>query len=186
MPEKTLEATFDHAPLHGDAVTGSYAQAQAVLDELAARRRRLRRRDRAARDARASRSSSSRGTNCSIRSRQPWSRPALGGREVSVTVVATGAAAEAVDRIVPQLVADHVASGITTLDSTLWGPEAEDEASKRLGWTEAVAISEPARRRHPRAARRAARSRRQPHRARRHGRLVARPRGHHPHLRRAR
>jgi len=36
MPEKTLEATFDHAPLHGDAVTGSYAQAQAVLDELAA------------------------------------------------------------------------------------------------------------------------------------------------------
>jgi transaldolase len=36
MPEKTLEATFDHAPLHGDAVTGSYAQAQKVLDDLAA------------------------------------------------------------------------------------------------------------------------------------------------------
>lgn len=36
MPEKTLEATFDHAPLHGDAVTGSYAQAQQVLDDLAA------------------------------------------------------------------------------------------------------------------------------------------------------
>jgi transaldolase len=36
MPEKTLEATFDHAPLHGDAVTGSYAAAQAVLDDLAA------------------------------------------------------------------------------------------------------------------------------------------------------
>ncbi|MFC5501623.1 transaldolase [Lysinimonas soli] len=36
MPEKTLEATFDHAPLHGDAVTGSYADAQKVLDELAA------------------------------------------------------------------------------------------------------------------------------------------------------
>lgn len=35
MPEKTLEATFDHAPLHGDAVTGSYAQAQQVLDDLA-------------------------------------------------------------------------------------------------------------------------------------------------------
>lgn len=36
MPEKTLEATFDHAPLHGDAVTGSYAEAQKVLDDLAA------------------------------------------------------------------------------------------------------------------------------------------------------
>jgi len=36
MPEKTLEATYDHAPLHGDAVTGSYADAQAVLDQLAA------------------------------------------------------------------------------------------------------------------------------------------------------
>jgi transaldolase len=36
MPEKTLEATFDHAPLHGDAVTGSYADAQRVLDALAA------------------------------------------------------------------------------------------------------------------------------------------------------
>jgi transaldolase len=36
MPEKTLEATFDHAPLHGDAVTGSYQGAQKVLDDLAA------------------------------------------------------------------------------------------------------------------------------------------------------
>ena len=36
MPEKTLEATYDHAPLHGDAVTGSYADAQSVLDRLAA------------------------------------------------------------------------------------------------------------------------------------------------------
>ena len=36
MPEKTMEATYDHAPLHGDAVTGSYAEAQRVLDDLAA------------------------------------------------------------------------------------------------------------------------------------------------------
>jgi glucose-6-phosphate isomerase len=62
---------------------------------------------------------------------------------VSVTVVPTGAAKEAVDRLVPQLVADGVASGITALDPTLWGPDAESESSIRLGWTEAVAISEP-------------------------------------------
>ncbi|MGN6502553.1 MAG: transaldolase [Pseudolysinimonas sp.] len=36
MPEKTMEATYDHAPLHGDAVTGSYAAAQKILDDLAA------------------------------------------------------------------------------------------------------------------------------------------------------
>lgn len=34
MPEKTLEATFDHAEVEGDAVTGSYASANAVLDQL--------------------------------------------------------------------------------------------------------------------------------------------------------
>ncbi len=36
MPEKTLDATLDHAPLHGDAVTGAYADAHSVLDRLAA------------------------------------------------------------------------------------------------------------------------------------------------------
>jgi transaldolase len=36
MPEKTLEATFDHGVIDGDHVTGSYADANKVLDELAA------------------------------------------------------------------------------------------------------------------------------------------------------
>lgn len=35
MPEKTLEATFDHAPLAGDRVTGTYDEARAVLNSLA-------------------------------------------------------------------------------------------------------------------------------------------------------
>lgn len=61
---------------------------------------------------------------------------------MSVTVVATGAAGEAVDRIVPQLVSDGIAGSITTQDPTLWGPAAEQEAAQRLGWTEAVAVSE--------------------------------------------
>lgn len=60
---------------------------------------------------------------------------------MTVTVVPTGAAAEAVARVVPQLIADGVASGITAQDPTLWGPAAEEESAKRLGWTEAVAIS---------------------------------------------
>jgi len=36
MPEKTLEATFDHGVIEGDRVTGSYAAANAVLDAIAA------------------------------------------------------------------------------------------------------------------------------------------------------
>ena len=39
-------------------------------------------------------------------------------------------------------------------DATLWGPDAEAEASKRLGWVEAVAISRAAGRRDRGAARR--------------------------------
>ena len=35
MPEKTLEAMFDHGEVRGDTVTGSYDEARAVLDALA-------------------------------------------------------------------------------------------------------------------------------------------------------
>lgn len=60
---------------------------------------------------------------------------------MTVEVHPTGAALEAVAREVPQLVADGVASGITTLNPSLWGAAAESESEKRLGWVEAVAIS---------------------------------------------
>src|SRR5690606_12270715 len=63
------------------------------------------------------------------------------GGQVTVTIAATGAAADAVARVVPQLVADGVAGAITSQDATLWGPAAEAESSIRLGWTEAVAVS---------------------------------------------
>lgn len=62
---------------------------------------------------------------------------------MSISINVSGAAAEAVDRIVPQLVSDLVASRITGLDASLWGPAAEEESAKRLGWTESVAVSSP-------------------------------------------
>ena len=62
---------------------------------------------------------------------------------MTVSIAATGDAARAVETVVPQLVADLVASGITAQDSELWGPAAEPEAAKRLGWVEAVAVSTP-------------------------------------------
>jgi glucose-6-phosphate isomerase len=61
---------------------------------------------------------------------------------MSFDIAVSDAAAEAVSRVVPQLVTDLVASRITAQDSSLWGPEAEEEAAKRLGWTEAVVVSE--------------------------------------------
>ncbi|AWB89232.1 glucose-6-phosphate isomerase [Homoserinimonas hongtaonis] len=61
---------------------------------------------------------------------------------MSFDISVSGDAAEAVDRIVPQLVSDLVASRITAQDPTLWGPAAEGEAAKRLGWTEAVVVSD--------------------------------------------
>lgn len=62
---------------------------------------------------------------------------------MSFDITVTGAARAAVDRIVPQLITDLVASRITAQDPTLWGKDAEAEAAIRLGWTEAIAISRP-------------------------------------------
>jgi glucose-6-phosphate isomerase len=62
---------------------------------------------------------------------------------MSIRIAVSGAAAEAVDRVVPQLVSDLVASRLTGQDSSLWGPESEAEAAVRLGWVESVLVSEP-------------------------------------------
>lgn len=61
----------------------------------------------------------------------------------TLSVTAAGAAREAIDRHVPQLVEDRFASRLFAKDHTLWGADAEDEASKRLGWVEAHDVSRP-------------------------------------------
>lgn len=60
---------------------------------------------------------------------------------MTIALTASGPAAAAVGSVVPSLVRDLVASGITVQDPSLWGPDAEHEASTRLGWTESVASS---------------------------------------------
>ena len=52
-----------------------------------------------------------------------------------VDVVLSEPAAAAVDAHVQAAVADRVASRIFDHDADLWGPDARDEARKRLGWT---------------------------------------------------
>ncbi|GGC88491.1 glucose-6-phosphate isomerase [Tersicoccus solisilvae] len=56
---------------------------------------------------------------------------------------ASGAAADAVAAHVPTLVQERIASRITARDATLWGPDAEPEAGKRLGWVSLAETSRP-------------------------------------------
>ncbi|AYG04866.1 glucose-6-phosphate isomerase [Gryllotalpicola protaetiae] len=62
---------------------------------------------------------------------------------MTVQIHVSGAVKEAVEAALPALVTDLVASGVFAQDPTLWGPDAESEASKRLGWIDAVNISRP-------------------------------------------
>lgn len=61
----------------------------------------------------------------------------------SIKVIAGGSAAAAVENEVSKLVSDRVASRIAAKDSTLWGSDAESEASIRLGWVTSATDSQP-------------------------------------------
>ncbi|MCU1542027.1 MAG: glucose-6-phosphate isomerase [Arthrobacter sp.] len=56
---------------------------------------------------------------------------------------ATGAARQAHEQLLPALLEDKVATRIFAKDPTPWGPDAEAEASVRLGWVEAATVSQP-------------------------------------------
>ncbi|MRH30288.1 glucose-6-phosphate isomerase [Microbacterium sp. SYP-A9085] len=62
---------------------------------------------------------------------------------MSFDIRVSGHVKAVVDEALPALVADLVASGVTAQDPTLWGPAAEAEASRRLGWVQAVSVSRP-------------------------------------------
>ena len=62
---------------------------------------------------------------------------------MSFDIHLSGHVKSVVDQTLPGLVSSLVASGITAGDGSLWGPEAEAEASQRLGWVQAVSVSRP-------------------------------------------
>jgi glucose-6-phosphate isomerase len=55
---------------------------------------------------------------------------------VPLGVTTAGPASVAVQAHLPALVTDRVASRIAAKDPSLWGPAAEDEAGRRLGWVD--------------------------------------------------
>ena len=61
----------------------------------------------------------------------------------SLSVSASGAAADAIGRHVPTLVDDAVASRLFAQDATLWGPDAESESRIRLSWVGLPRSSRP-------------------------------------------
>ncbi|MGL5928884.1 MAG: glucose-6-phosphate isomerase, partial [Dermatophilaceae bacterium] len=61
----------------------------------------------------------------------------------ALDVTATGPAADAVAAHVPTLVAESFASRLFAKDATLWGVEAEPEASERLSWVGLPRTSRP-------------------------------------------
>lgn len=62
---------------------------------------------------------------------------------MSFEIHVSGHVEEVVRAALPALVDSLVASGITAGDADLWGAAAEDEASRRLGWVQAVTVSRP-------------------------------------------
>lgn len=60
-----------------------------------------------------------------------------------LAITAVGAAADAIAAHVPQLVADGFAGKLFAQDATLWGPDAESEAGKRLSWVGLASSSRP-------------------------------------------
>lgn len=62
---------------------------------------------------------------------------------MSFEIHLSGHVKSVVDQTLPALVSSLVASGITAGDASLWGADAEAEASQRLGWVEAVSVSRP-------------------------------------------
>ncbi len=55
----------------------------------------------------------------------------------------SGRVKSVVHATLPGLASSLVASGITAGDASLWGPDAEAEASQRLGWVQAVDVARP-------------------------------------------
>ena len=61
----------------------------------------------------------------------------------ALEVTATGAAADAISRAVPGLAEESFAGRLFAQDATLWGEEAESEASIRLAWVDLPRSSRP-------------------------------------------
>ena len=144
MPEKTLDATFDHGVVTGDTDHPRLRRRQRHPERPRRPRHLLQRRRRGARIRRPRQVRGQLEGTAGRRRGRP--RRCTEGRIVPMSTLsydATGAARLALEQHLPALVEDKVATRIFAKDPTLWGPDAEAEASVRLGWVEAATVSQP-------------------------------------------
>ncbi len=179
MPEKTLEATFDHGEIAGDTVTGAYAGAHGVFDQLAAVGVDFADVTQVLEDEGVDKFIASWHELKDTVADRTAARPRRSPDELSAPPERTRQVRRGRD---PARVSSPslIASGITAGDPSLWGPDAEAEASQRLGWVDAVSVSRPLVAEIEALRAELRREGRHTRRARGHGRLVARPRGHRP------
>ena len=134
-----MQAFADHGEVEGDQVTTKYAEAQQVMDDLA----------KVGIDYDdVIEVLENEGVDKFVKSWDELSATVedqMKGGQVSETfeVVATGAAADAISARVPALVEDGFAGKLFAKDPTLWGPDAEEEAGKRLSWVTLPQSSRP-------------------------------------------
>ena len=144
MPEATLDAVADHGKVHGDTVTGSYEQAQQALDTLQklgvdyddvvqVLRGRGRAEVRGLLEAAAGDRAGPAGQGRQWQGRRREGRGVSELAGLSVEVSGAELTAER-DRALDAAVESGLAGRIAGKDATVWGPDAEHEASIRLGW----------------------------------------------------
>ncbi len=136
MPEATIEATADHGEIEGDQVTHELRRRPAGARPVGEDRHLLRRRG-AGRRGRGSRQV--REVLAGAARHGPYGT----GEGTRMNVDLTVRTSASYDDAVAPLVSDRVASRLAAQDPTLWGPDAESEASIRLSWVALPTGSRP-------------------------------------------
>lgn len=137
VPRTTLEAVYENSVPGGDTISGSYSDAVAVFERLSAL---------GVSYAEVTELLQREGVKKFAAS---WDEllvtvhKALKSFESTVKIRVSGEPAWAVHAVVPKLIEDNVASRLKAQDPTLWGTGVETDASGRLGWIDAIALSRP-------------------------------------------
>ena len=146
MPEKTLDAVADHGEITGDTVTGNYADANQRPRRARRARHLLQRRRRRCSSPRASTSSSTSWQRAAgRRPGRPGPPPEGVQKDHDAAQLAPRAPRRQAVRPAPARTWSRTRSppGSSPRTPPLWGPDAEAEASIRLGWVEARHVSRP-------------------------------------------
>ena len=139
MPEATIKATADHGEITGDTITPNYDDAQQVLDRLEALGISYDDVVQTVEDEGVDKFEASWPELLAVGDQ--GARLGRRGRQVRAPLHVQTSTSN--DQAIQTLVSDKVASRLAALDDTLWGPDAQPEASIRLSWVGLATSSRP-------------------------------------------